>query len=77
VYEEQIHAYLTTFQIPEDYQRRILEAHRRLQEGYADAAERRGRLETQLCRAGELYEWGDYKREEYAARREQLGREMR
>ena len=72
VYESQIMAYLTAFHIPEDYQERILEAHRKLEAAYSDTEAKRARLERQLKRAKDLYEWGDYSRSEYQARRDGL-----
>ncbi len=76
VYEEQVQAYLRTFHIPEDYQRRIVEAQSKLQAAYSDTDKERSRLKTQLQRAKELYEWGDYTREEYLQRREMIRKEL-
>ena len=68
-YEDQLLAYLTAFHIPEDYLERILESHRRLEAAYDDQEERKAKLERQLKRSKELYEWGDYTRTGYQARR--------
>ena len=77
VYEHQVSEYLSTFEIPEDYQGRILEGHRKLQAAYHDTSQQRKRLEAQLQRAKELYEWGDFTRQEYQARREITQRQLR
>lgn len=77
IYEDQLAQYLGTFYIPEEYQSRILEGHRRLQEAYWDTIQDRKRLKAQLRRAKELYEWGEYTWEEYTARREMLQRQLR
>ena len=77
VYEEQIGAYLQTFHIPEDYQQKILEAQQKLQATYNDNGRERSRLEGQLKRAKELYELGDYSKQEYLQRRDTIQRELR
>jgi len=76
VYESQILAYLSTFHVPEDYQERIVEAHRKLEAAYSDSEEQRSQLELQLKRARELFEWGDYTRAEYQSRRDDILRQL-
>ena len=76
VYESQILAYMSTFQVPENYQKRIVEAHRKLEAAYSDSAEQRSQLELQLKRARELFEWGDYTRAEYQSRRDDIVRQL-
>ena len=65
VYESQILGYLSTFHIPEDYQDKIVQAHRKLEATYSDPEQERARLESQLKSAKELYEWGDYSKTHY------------
>jgi len=67
LYEEQLLEYLSSFHIPEDYQCRILEAHRKLQSAYDDISKRKVVLERHLQRVKELYEWGHKSKEEYRA----------
>ena len=76
VYESQLLAYLDTFHIPDDYQTKILEAHRKLEAAYDDQEQLNTKLEGQLKRAKELYEWGDYSRADYKARREAILKQL-
>ena len=76
VYEQQILAYLSTFHIPEDYQERIWEAHRKLETAYCDTEQEKAKLDGKLKRARELYQWGDYTREEYQARKDSILKEL-
>ena len=76
ILEEQIGDYLATFQIPEDYQRRILE-----QAGQGDSfveriESRRASIEARLTRLQDLYELGDKTREEYLKKRTELQTEL-
>ena len=66
IYERQLRAYLDSFHIPEDYQKRILAEQRRLQSAYDINAQRKG-LEAQLVKLTELYKWGHKTRSEYLA----------
>ena len=77
VYEAQIEWYLGTFVIPEDYQQKILEAHRRLQAAYADPKGQRERLEASLKRLREQYRWGHLSRAEYLAEYEETEHQLR
>ena len=72
MYEAQIVPYLETFHIPVDYQQRLLDSHRKLELAYCDIEQQRATIEKQLQRAKELYEWGDYSKAEYHARRDEL-----
>ena len=54
VYEEQIEEYLKIFYIPEDYQEKILDAHRRLEATYVDASAEQARLKSRLERLKDL-----------------------
>lgn len=65
LYDQQLIEYLSCFHIPEDYQHRILEAHRKLQSTYDDVSKQKAALERRLQRAKELYEWGHKSKEEY------------
>ncbi len=64
-YEEQLGKYLAAFHIPEDYQEKLLEAHRALGTAYDDIQIRRARLEMALQRLKDLYQWGHKSRQEY------------
>lgn len=77
IYERQLVSYLNTFHIPEDYQQRILEAQQELEKAYNDAATQKERLERQLKRVRELYEWGDSPKAEYEAKRDKILDQLR
>ena len=77
VYEEQIEGYLETFHIPEDYQQKILEAHRKLEASYGDVRAEETKLKTQLSRLKDLYSWGDIDKDEYLKQREGIQRRLR
>jgi len=77
IYEAQIEWYLENFVIPEDYQERILEAHRKLEAAYNNTAKRRATLENRLARIKELYEWGHKPKDEYLADYDAIQRELR
>ena len=76
VYEYQIHEYLRSFNIPDDYQEKILDVHRKLQEVYDDSDNRRVNLEVRLHRIKELYSWGDITKEQYVIERDAITREL-
>lgn len=65
VYEKQIEWYLDNFVIPDDYQRKILEAHSKLRKAYDDVENRRKHIESSLRRLKEQYRWGHMSRDEY------------
>jgi DNA invertase Pin-like site-specific DNA recombinase len=77
IYENQLASYLNTFHIPEDYQQRMLEAQQELEKAYSDAAAQKERLERQLTRVRELYEWGDSPKAEYETKRDQILDQLR
>ncbi len=77
IYEAQIEWYIENFVIPEDYQERILEAHRKLEAAYDDSAKRHATLENRLARIKELYEWGHKPKDEYLAEYDAIQRELR
>ena len=66
IYEKQLRGYLNAFNIPENYQKRILAEQKKLQEAY-NIDEQRTALEAQLKRLEELYKWGHKTRAEYLA----------
>jgi site-specific DNA recombinase len=66
IYEQQLLAYLKAFHIPEDYQKKILEAHRKLQSA-CDMENQMAVLEARLKRTKELYKWGHITQKEYLA----------
>jgi site-specific DNA recombinase len=76
VYEAQVVWYLENFIIPEDYQAKILEAHRKLESVYDDSNARKEALETTLKRLKELYRWGHISKEEYLVEYEDARREL-
>lgn len=65
VYERQVEWYLTTFIIPDDYQQRILEAHRKVTAAYDETEDKRRGLEASLARLKDQYRWGHIGQEEY------------
>jgi len=67
VYEYQIEQYLETFHIPEDYQAKILEAHKKLQTAYDNTEREQTRLKAQLERLKKLFAWGDLSEKQYLA----------
>ena len=71
LYEQQLRAYLEMFYIPEDYQQKILDTHKKLQESY-DVEKEQKQLQARLGRLKELYKWGDIGREEYHREKEQI-----
>ncbi|MFC1982571.1 recombinase family protein, partial [Chloroflexota bacterium] len=71
LYELQIRAYLEMFYIPEDYQEKILDAHKRLQESY-DVDKEQKQLHARVQRLKDLYKWGDIGREEYQREKVQI-----
>jgi DNA invertase Pin-like site-specific DNA recombinase len=77
VYEAQLLSYLSNFHIPEDYQQRILHAQQQLEKAYVDSDTQKVRLERQLKRARELYEWGDSPKAEYEIRRDTILDQLR
>ena len=77
VYESQLASYLNTFHIPEDYQQRLLEAQQDLEKAYCDVAMQKERLERQLKRTKELYEWGDYSKTEFETHRDNILDQLR
>ncbi len=77
VYEEEIEEYLKTFHIPEDYQEKILEAHRKLEATYEHTGEEEARLKARFERVKDLYKWGDIAKEEYLKEREGIQRQLR
>ncbi len=77
VYEEQIKEYLNTFHIPQDYQSKILDAHRKLQLAYDNTDSERAKWEAQLERIRNLYKWGDISREDYLKEKEDIQKELK
>jgi hypothetical protein len=77
VYEAQIEAYLENFVIPEDYQDKILDAHRRLRAAYDDTQKRRAELEAQQERLKKQFRWGHIDENEYLAEWQIRERELK
>ncbi len=76
IYEYQIHEYLKSFQIPDDYRKKIIDAHQKLQETYDDSSARQANLEAKLQRVKNLYSWGDITKEQYLFERDAINREL-
>jgi len=76
VYEYQIEKYLETFRLPEDYQAKILEAHKKLQATYDESEKERARLKEQLERLKKLFTWGDLTEEEYVKEKKMTLRQL-
>ncbi|MDA0988940.1 MAG: hypothetical protein O2783_07455 [Chloroflexi bacterium] len=72
VYEVQVQEYMRTFQIPKDYQDRILETQQDAEAENVNNETQRGKLERQLGRINDLYELGDNTRAEYLAKRDAI-----
>lgn len=70
-YERQLRSYLEAFCIPEDYQQKILETHRTLQQNY-DAEKESKQITSALQRLRELYKWGDINKQEYRKEKNKL-----
>ncbi len=64
---------MAAFSIPEDFQNRILAAQAERADSRRDTERKRKNLDSQLRRAKELYEWGDYTKAQYQARRVEIG----
>ena len=73
--EGQIRSYLESFSIPMDYQRRILDIQKKLQDNY-DAPRERQQLQARLDRVKELCSWGDITKEKYLAEKRQIQGDM-
>jgi len=65
-----------SFHIPEDYQTRIIEAHKKLQNAYADTHAERTKLIARLERVKKLYSWGDLKEEHYLKEKDDITKEL-
>ena len=76
IYESQIEWYLERFIIPEDYQTKILDSHRKLESPNDDAITRRDILHNSLTRLKELFKWGHVSKDEYLAQFESIEREL-
>jgi len=77
VYEAQIEWYLSNFIVPEDYQRKILDAHRKLEAAYINIEEQRERLKANQERLKRQYRWGHVSDEEYLAEYKATERQLR
>ena len=75
LYEGQIREYLSTFFIPEGYQQEILKANQE-PGSRTEAEKQRFRLEGQLKRLRELFQWDDITRAEYVQKRDAIEREI-
>ncbi len=64
-YESQIEWYLANFIIPEDFQKKIYEAHGKLEKAYGEIKGEEERLKASLKRLKEQYRWGHISQREY------------
>ncbi len=76
VYEAQVQWYLEHFVIPDDYQDKILEAHRKLEKAYDEVGKRRHQLQNRLQRIKDLYKWEHIDRQNYLREYNDLQREL-
>ena len=65
VYDSQVEWYLANFTIPKDYQKKILEVHRKLGKAYGETEGHEERLKTSLKRLKEQYRWEHISQREY------------
>ena len=76
VYEGQVQKYLRRFVIPKDYQERMLELYRSLNQVQSDVKKRQSELTGRLERIKKLFEWGDKSEADYIAERRQITEEL-
>lgn len=76
VYEAQVVEYLRRFIIPDDFQVRIMELYRNLEQIETDTEAKRKELEGRLERIKKLYQWGDKPEEEYLAESREIKKEL-
>lgn len=77
VYESQIEWYLANFIIPKDYQKKILEAHCKLEKSYGGTREHVERLKASLRRLKEQYRWGHISQQEYLKKYRETENQLR
>jgi DNA invertase Pin-like site-specific DNA recombinase len=76
VYETQIQWYLENFVIPQDYQGKIMDSHRKLETAYDDTEKHRSQLQNRLLRLQEQHEWGHIAKDEYLDKHNEIKREL-
>jgi len=76
VYEDQMARFLEDFHIPGDYQAKVLKFLAGQIGGQVGLRAKVRRLEGQLRRIQELYEWGDYTKPEYHAKRAEISNKL-
>ena len=74
--EEQLDAYLATFQLPEETVAEVVRLHGRAEDQRDDAERRRSEIASRIERLAEMYRWGDITREAYRAERGHLEAEL-
>src|SRR5262249_33436777 len=74
--EDQLGAYLATFQLPEETVAEVVRLYERANQQQDDTERRRRELTGRLERLGEMYKWGDTTREAYQAERDRLQAEL-
>jgi site-specific DNA recombinase len=65
LYESQIEWYLANFVIPDDYQKKILDAHSKISKAYDNINSQRETLKASLARLKDQYRWGHISQSEY------------
>lgn len=68
---------MANFVIPEDYQKRILEAHRKLEKAYSETEDHEKRLKASLKRLKEQYRWGHISQREYLKKYKETEAQLR
>ena len=77
IYEKQIEWYLANFIIPDDYQKKILDAHHKLRTAYDDVENQQEKLKASLARLKEQYHWGHISQQEYLKDYEETESQLR
>ncbi len=77
VYERQIEWYLANFIVPDDYQEKILDYHRKLVNAYDDNESRSKQIEASLKRLKQQYRWGHVAEEEYLKEYQEMEYQLR
>lgn len=71
-----MNAFTKTFCIPEDYQEKAPEAHRKMEATCTDSSEGKPKLTSRLVRVKDLYKWEHIGRKEYLREREAIQRQL-
>ncbi len=77
IYERQIEWYLADFIIPDNYQEKILDYHRKLVNAYDNNENQRKQIEASLKRLKQQYRWGHISKEEYLKEHQEMEYQLR